>query len=176
MIFTERLILKPYEVSDAAGFYRHLQHNRDYLVDYFASLVQHLHSEEDVAAYFKKKAEQWQARKGFACGVFLKGTGIIGHVSVRDIDWRVPKGELAYFIFKEFTGYQYGAEALAGFRDWCFHEQAFHRLYMKIGVDNLASVKTAERCGFQFEGLLKSDYRKRNVELVDLQIYGCVKV
>jgi putative acetyltransferase len=84
----------------------------------------------------------------------------------------VPKGELAYFIFNQFVKQKYSSEALAAFRDWCINEKKVIRLFMKIAPDNLPSIKVAENCNFECEGLLKGDYRKQEKFLTDMKIYG----
>ena len=177
MIETNRLLLRPYKVEDAEAFFKILHTNKEHLEDYFFLLFKTNKTIEDVREYFLSKQKETEDKKGFACGIFLKDTlELIGHISVRDIDWRVPKGELAYFIFKQCTVKKYSIEALESFRDWCFTEHRFCRLYMKISSDNFASIHTAERCNFKFEGRLKNDYRKKEEQLIDMNIYGYTRI
>lgn len=175
MIETARLLIRPYEIQDIECFYSELQKNKDHLDDYFSNMLKIKDDINKVKIYFNQKTADWEARKGYACGIFIKDTEqIIGHISIRDIDWRVPKGELAYFLFKTYTGQKFAVEALFGFRDWCIYEQGLNRLYMKIATDNYPSICTAERCQFEFEGLLKKDYNKKEKTLIDMNIYGFI--
>jgi RimJ/RimL family protein N-acetyltransferase len=160
MIETERLLIRPYIIEDAAILFNNLHTNKEHLEDYFSLLFKTIKNIEDTEQYLLSKQKDSEERKAFICGIFLKDTlTLIGSISVREIDWRVPKGELAYFIFKEF-------------RDWCFTEHKFCRLFLKIAPDNFASINTAINCDFQFEGLLKKDYRKKEQKLIDMNIYG----
>lgn len=173
MIETERLLIRAYHQTDAAVFFYLLRQNRDRLSDDFFNMVQTNTSELAVKGYFLQKSKDWQEHKGYACGIFLKeNQQLIGHISVRDIIWKVPKGELAYFVFQPYTGHGYGSEALLAFRDWCFKEKKFNRLYMKIAAENTASCQVAMQCGFVPEGLLKKDYRRRGEHLTDMKLFA----
>ncbi|GAA3741891.1 hypothetical protein GCM10022422_27060 [Flavobacterium ginsengisoli] len=173
MITTKNLLIKPYSPEHSECFFKSITDNREYLYDYFTNMLKVNDSLEATKKYMEQKTIDWQENKGFACAIFLKENNeFIGHISVREIDWKVPKGELAYFIFEKYSGNNYGAEALTAFKNWCFAKKKFNRLFMKIAVDNTASIKVAERSGFVYEGLLKKDYRKREQDLTDMKIYG----
>jgi len=173
MITTKNLLIKPYKLEDSECFFKSIADNSDYLYDYFANMIKVNDSLESTKKYLDQKEIDWQENKSYACGIFsLENNEFIGHISVREIDWRIPKGELAYFIFEKYAGNNYGAEALAAFKNWCFTEKKFNRLFMKIAEENAASIKVAERSGFAYEGLLKKDYRKREEDLTDMKIYG----
>jgi RimJ/RimL family protein N-acetyltransferase len=173
MIFTERLLIRPYHTSDTQVFYDTLKGNAAYLEDYFYNMLQTCDTPELTAYFLSLKEDGWKENNGFACGIFLKETEqFIGHISVREIDWRVPKGELAYFIAQASAGKNYGGEALKAFRDWCFFTKRFNRLFMKISPVNIASIRVAEKAEFLKEGTLRKDYKKRGKDLVDMDIYG----
>jgi len=173
MIETERLILKPYSLDFVEEFYIKFQSNKTYFEDYFSKTLSVTKTLEEAKLYFQNKIESCQNNEGFYFGIFLKGSDeLIGHISIREIDWTVPKGELAYFIFNDFSGNKYSYEALQAFRDFCMNEKDMIRIFMKIAPDNIASKKVAEFCNFEFEGLLKNDYRKRQEVLTDMLLYA----
>ena len=176
MIETKRLILKPYEVGNAKSFFEQMQFNKEYLADYFPNMLKATLSLENVEVYLEQKSIQWSENTAYSFGIFLKEEGeFIGHISVRGIDWFVPKGEVAYFIFKNHAEQNFATEALEGFKNWCFKKKKFGRLFMKIDTFNIASIKVAEKCGFRLEGTLSKDYRKREKVLIDMHLYGAVK-
>jgi RimJ/RimL family protein N-acetyltransferase len=43
---------------------------------------------------------------------------------------------------------------------------------MEIKVDNLASIRVAEKCGFTLEGRLRKKEREKSGELVDTFLFG----
>lgn len=173
MITTKRLIIRPYKIEDSDSFFKSVTENHEHLYDYFTNMIKVNGSLELTKKYLEQKEIDWQENKGYACGIFRKEDNqLIGHISVREIDWRVPKGELAYFIFKKYNGNNYASEALTAFKNWCFARKKFNRLFMKIAEENIASIKVAENSGFIHEGLLKKDYRKKEQDLIDMNIYG----
>ncbi len=176
MIETERLLLKPYSLDFAEEFYTKFQNDKTYLGDYFSRTLSVTKTLQETKLYFQKKIESCQNNEGFYFGIFFKESDeLIGHISVREIDWTVPKGELAYFIFNVFSGNKYSYEALEAFRDWSVSVKGLIRIFMKIAPDNIASKKVAEFCNFEFEGLLKNDYRKRQEVLTDMLLYAFIK-
>ncbi len=176
MIETKRLILKPYSLDFVEEFYTKFQNNKTYLEDYFSRTLSVTKTLEETKLYFQKKIESCQKNEGFYFGIFLKESDeLIGHISIREIDWSIPKGELAYFIFNDFAGNKYSYEALEAFSDFCMNEKEMLRIFMKIAPDNIASKKVAEFCNFDFEGLLKNDYRKRQEILTDMLLYSFTK-
>jgi RimJ/RimL family protein N-acetyltransferase len=52
-------------------------------------------------------------------------------------------------------------EALRRLTAWAFEELEMIRLELLISVDNAASKKVAERCGYRREGVLRSAYFKQ---------------
>lgn len=173
MITTKNLLIKPYKLEDSECFFKSVIDNREYLYDYFSNMIKVNDSLESTKKYLEQKEIDWKENKSYACGIFSKENNeFIGHISVREIDWRIPKGELAYFILKQYNGNGYTVEALTAFKNWCFANKKFNRLFMKIAEENVASIKVAERSGFVYEGLLKKDYRKREEDLTDMKIYG----
>lgn len=176
MIETARLILKPYSLDFVEEFHTKFQNDKTYLEDYFSRTLSVTKTLRETELYFQNKIESFQNNNGFYFGIFLKESDeLIGHISIREIDWSVPKGELAYFIFNDFSGNKYSYEALEAFRDFCMNEKEFVRIFMKIAPDNIPSKKVAEFCNFKFEGLLKNDYRKRQEVLTDMLLYAFTK-
>jgi len=64
--------------------------------------------------------------------------------------------ELGFILFDEqFYGKGYMTEALTLMSDYLFTIKKIHRLQLGIMPDNLASIKVAEKCGYQHEATLK---------------------
>ncbi|MEZ4935816.1 MAG: GNAT family N-acetyltransferase [Saprospiraceae bacterium] len=177
MIETTRLLIRPFKMEDATIFFEQLNNSKAHLENFFFKTLNANQELQQTREYILQKQKDMENKNGFVCCIFKKDDlQLIGSISVRQIDWVVPKGELAYYIFKPFLGQKYATEALTAFRDWCFTEHQFNRLYLRIATDNLASIKTAEKCGFKLEGVLKNDYRRNNKELIDMNIYGYVGI
>jgi RimJ/RimL family protein N-acetyltransferase len=71
--------------------------------------------------------------------------------------------ELGYVLAAEARGRGAATEALRLLTDWAFEEQNMIRLQLLISVSNDASKRVAQRCGYQFEGVLRGLWVKQDV-------------
>ena len=84
-----------------------------------------------------------------------QGVGLIGSKHLPDEEGYV---ELGYAIAEEYRNHGYMTEALEGFLDWLYMHPFCLGAVLSIHEANAASVKTAQKCGFQYERL-KEGYR-----------------
>ncbi|WP_371860456.1 GNAT family N-acetyltransferase [Segetibacter aerophilus] len=108
------------------------------------------------------------------CGVFKKQHPIIGNVMVKNIDWSVPKGELAYFIDAEQEGKGFTSNAVELVKNYAFEDLKIEKLYIKIDPRNLGSKRVAINNGFEKEGYFKHEYRTGYGDVTDVERYGLV--
>jgi RimJ/RimL family protein N-acetyltransferase len=77
--------------------------------------------------------------------------------------------ELGYVVAPAARGRGVATEALRLLTDWAFAELAALRIELWIDVENPASTRVAERCGYVREGVLRSVYfkqgRRRDFEI-----------
>ncbi|HKC76967.1 MAG TPA: GNAT family N-acetyltransferase [Gaiellaceae bacterium] len=99
-------------------------------------------------------------REAFAvvddAGVFL------GIALAPQIDRETATAELGYVVAPEARGRGVATEALRQLTAWAF-ELGMQRLELMIGVENEASKKVAERCGYRRDGVLRSAYFKQGL-------------
>lgn len=77
------------------------------------------------------------------------------------IDRETRTAELGYVVAPEARGRGVATEALRRLTAWAFEELEMIRLELLISVDNAASKKVADRCGYVREGVLRSAYFKQ---------------
>ena len=175
VIATDRLLLRPFAPRFAPTFFQGIDKYREDLVTYFPKTCALNISLLATEAYMFNKQQERKRKECYANAIFLKadkGEQLIGMLSVRGVDWRVPKGELAYFIFPPHQRKGYAKEALTTFKKWCFNTLAIHRLYMEVGVKNEESQALARSCGFVQEGHLRQHYRNGKGDLEDTLVFG----
>jgi RimJ/RimL family protein N-acetyltransferase len=68
---------------------------------------------------------------------------------------------MGYIVSAQARGQGVGTEILRRLTDWAFAELASQRLVLIIDVDNHASLRVAERCGYQREGVMRSIHIKQ---------------
>ena len=71
--------------------------------------------------------------------------------------------ELGYVVAPSARGRGVGTEALRLLTEWVFSTLGAERIELLIGVDNEASKRVAERCGYVREGVLRSHYFKQGL-------------
>lgn len=110
-----------------------------------------------VAAYEAGRRDG--SREGFAAvdrdGRFV-GLGL-----APDIDREGGELELGYIVAREARGRGIATEILRLLTRWAFDEVEAQRAYLIIDVENRASARVAERCGYRLEGVMRSIHVKQ---------------
>jgi RimJ/RimL family protein N-acetyltransferase len=95
---------------------------------------------------------------GFAAlspdGEFL-GMAVVPH-----IDRAAAEVELGYIVAAAARGRGVATEILCLLTAWAFDELGAERVVLIIDVENHASARVAERCGYQLEGVMRSIHVK----------------
>jgi RimJ/RimL family protein N-acetyltransferase len=101
-----------------------------------------------------------RTREGFAAigasGQFL-GLGLAPH-----IDHAAAEAELGYIVAAAAREHGVTTEILRLLTQWAFNDQCLLRVYLIIDVDNHASHRVAQRCGYQREGVMRSIHVKQH--------------
>ena len=100
-------------------------------------------------------------REGFA--IVDEANRFLGLALAPTIDRRARSVELGYVIAPEARGRGVATEALGHLTDWAFTELDVLRAELLISVDNEASKRVAKRCGYVYEGTLRSLWFKQNL-------------
>ncbi len=85
-----------------------------------------------------------------------KKDNILGEINYFKGLWYMPGYEIGYRIYcPKDRGKGFASEALALFVDFIFKAREINRLEIEADVDNLGSIRIAEKCGFIREGIKK---------------------
>ena len=79
--------------------------------------------------------------------------------------------ELGYLVAPNARGRGIATAALGLLTEWALTELGLQRLELRISVDNLASKRVAERCGYVLEGVLRSVYLKNGIR-EDVEVWS----
>ena len=139
---TERLILRPFMISDAEDFSK---------VNKKSKTIETVNT--------TKKAKVWiknanSVKHGYFLAIALKeGNKVIGSLELCHLDWFDYKaGEICYYLNKNYWNKGYATEAARGFIDYCFKKLKFRKIYADTDDDNYASQKVLKKLGFKLEG------------------------
>jgi len=164
---TQRLILRPFELSDAARV-KELAGAREVALN--TLLIPHPYpdggAEEWINTHEEKTAE---GNYSFAIddGQLV---GAIGLHSKPEFD----RAEVGYWLGVPFWGRGYATEAVGAVIRFGFEELGLHRIYAGYFSRNAASGRVMEKNGMRCEGTLRQHVKKWN-EYVDIIYYGILR-
>ena len=163
-----RLILRPLGPGDAAEIQRRIDH-----VDIARNTISIPHP------YTLADAEHWlttheEKRHEVAFGITLRDSGaiagVVGIVLKREDD----RGEIGYWIAREFQGQGIASEAVAAAIDYGFEALGLNRIEAAHFSRNPASGRVMQKCGMRHEGRLRQLHKKWG-EYVDCELYAILR-
>lgn len=168
--------IRPVETEDFASLFNVIEKNRERLITYFPKTSRSIKDIETTKKFIKQKVKQGLQKEQFCFVIALESKAdIIGLVMIKNIDWTIPKGELAYFIDQDFEGMGIMSGAVKWVVEFCFEQLEMEKLYIKFNPENTGSKKVAIKNGFEKEGFLKREFRTGNGKLTDVERYGLLK-
>jgi ribosomal-protein-serine acetyltransferase len=160
-------------IEDAAGFYQLIDANRPRLEAFLAGTVSRTRTLEDTKLYATEITEKAKQKTYLPFLILDNQNGsLVGFIDVKNIDWKIPKGELGCFIDDKYSNKGILTKALRTFTEFCFNSYGFNKLFLRTHQSNLSARRVAENCGFEIEGRIRRDYKTTSGELVDLIYYG----
>ena len=109
------------------------------------------------------------SREAFA--IAAEDGAFLGLVLAPRIEDDARTAELGYVVAPAARGRGVATEALRQLTEWVFAERGMQRLELLISVENSASKRVAERCGYVREGVLRSLHVKEGVR-ADTEIWS----
>lgn len=165
---TDRLTLRAYELSDAPRAQK-LAGERELAKTTFLPYPYKLEMAE---SWIEGHAQLIKNGDAFPFAVIL-GSDLIGTMTIR-VDKTHNKGELAYWIGRDYWGKGYATEAASIVVDFSFNELNLNRVWAPIMSKNISSEKVMQKVGLKYEGTLKQDILRWN-EYEDVNVYGLLK-
>lgn len=171
-IESPRLLIRGYETSDAPALFRMISNEKETLRDYFPFTVESVVSALSAREFIRIRQKETREGKSFFAGIFEKESGrLIGQITIRDINWRVPKCELGYFIIGEKRGMGFASESVNTIAAFCFDKAGMMKILLRIENINTGSIGVARKCGFSISGTLRNDFRSADGRLMDCEIW-----
>ena len=175
------MIFNPYRIrliaeSDATSMFNLIERNRVRLSDYFPNSIKAIVSNNSALLYILEKVREGKNKVSF-CFVIegMADAELIGVVFLKNVEWTIPKAELAYFIDSQNEGKGIITKALSFVIAYGFDVLKLNKLYLRASGDNKASQRVAEKNGFRAEGTLRSDFKTSDGKLIDMIYYGLLK-
>ncbi|MFP5385123.1 MAG: GNAT family N-acetyltransferase [Bacteriovoracia bacterium] len=159
---TDRLILKPVELKDAAAYEKHFV---DYeVIQHLSSAVPWPYPKDGVKYFLEKIILPQQGKDRWVWGIFLKENPdeLIGCVDL----WREPRPEnRGFWLGKKFWGKGIMTEAVKPIMDYAFEQLGFEKMILSNAVGNSKSRRVKEKTGCRFIGtrpaaFVRPDYKE----------------
>lgn len=165
-IQTERLILRPMRSEDVPNL-------KEWMADkeLYAYWGKRPGKTDKNPALLFEKAEK--PSKSFYLGIEAKeNRKVIGELWVYLIE-NNRMAKIAIRFGKNYHGRGYATEAVNAMVDFCFENTELQRIWTDVDVNNIASCKVLEKCGFTKEGTIRQG--KMVSIWCDYHIYGILK-
>lgn len=148
-IETKRLVLRQFEQEDAKAL--HDICSQQYILKWMPDWEHPLEARYEWLDWVNKHyqlATKETARIMLA--ITLKETGaLIGMVGIGNKEEVDNEIEIAYFISEEHSGNGYVTEAAKAMLGWAFETLGMEYIIAIVELDNYASQRVAEKCGFE---------------------------
>lgn len=175
-LLTNRTVVRRFREQDGDAFHQLVQENHSRLADHFLSLQEAIHSPMQAEWYVRKLLAEWLELRGFHFAIWEKEqANIIGFIQLTAVDWRVPKGEVRFFIDREYENQGLMTEALQKMVLFAFDQLGLEKISARPAMDNYASQRLVRKVGFQREGDLRADHRRPAGDLVDVMLFGLAR-
>jgi ribosomal-protein-serine acetyltransferase len=176
MIAFDDYMIRPLTSDDVTPYFEMVDKNRERLANFFTTTVAKTKTLKDTGDYLKYFMENVKNRIYFPYVIVDNKTGkFAGFLDLKNIDWSVPKSEMGCYIDEDYASKGITTKAFSLFCDYCFAEFGFAKLFLRTHENNAPARAIAEKCGFEVEGKLRSDYKTTSGELIDLIYYGRLK-
>lgn len=169
---TERIILRPIEISDAENIFNNYA-SKDNVTKY---LTWKSHkSLDDTVSYLQNFViPDYQNEKTYRWAIVLKETNeVIGCIDVVRYDETKQRAELGWVLDDSHWGKGIMPEAGKIVLDYLVKE-GFKRIQAFHDIENPKSGRVMEKIGMQYEGTLKKYAHSNDKQLIDVKLYAYV--
>ena len=156
---SERLELRPTHPDMFEGIWTAVTASAAELADWMHWAVE-LDS-NGTREYLLRADEAWNSGHDRAFTLFLEGEAC-GQCSLDQADPLNKSAEIGYWMRSDLCGQGLMTEAAAAVINFGFSREGLHRIELRAGVGNDASIRIAEKLGFREEGLLRDASRGQN--------------
>jgi ribosomal-protein-alanine N-acetyltransferase len=132
-------------------------------------------TEDEALAWIERNRGRWSEGRGFSFAIAEVTTGrAVGGIGLWLSELPHGRAEIGYSVMPSARGRGYAADALIAVTAFAWTIPALHRLQLHIEPWNSPSIRTAERAGYDREGLLHS-YQEIAGHRRDMLLYAAVR-
>ena len=167
----KRIILRPINKSDARFIY---EGARDKAISKY-TFVPRPYTLVNAEEFIVRARAGIRDGSGYHLGIELKeSNGIIGMIGVMNISRQHKRGEVGYWVNRNYWRQGYASEALGAMLRFCFRELKFRKVVASVFPPNEVSSFMLVKAGFKLEGRFRRHIKKDN-RWMDLLCYGLLR-
>jgi len=176
LITGKKIAIKRLQPSDISRFYKLITRNKEYILESFPRLHESCKNWHDTDKYIAKSHLEWNQGKQFRYLLIKEDVPeALGYISIKNLDWDIPKCEMGYFVDLHAEGQGIATEALQLATGVSFEKLKLEKIFLRILKGNLASKRVAEKNGFRLEGVLQREFKNKEGQLKDIWYFGKVR-
>lgn len=147
---------------------------QDPYVPTLGSLPPHA-TQEEALAWIERQRQSHIEGTGFSFSIAdLETDRSMGNIGLWIRELNAGRAQIGYGVAPSERGHSIASDALCALTSFAWTIPALHRLELYIEPWNGASIRTAERAGYEREGLLRS-YREISGKRCDLFLYAAIR-
>lgn len=168
---TDRFILRKLELSDAKSIYSYL--SRVEVIQYYD--LDKLTQQQQAVELIESVLFRYRLERQLRWGITVKGQNIvIGTCGFHAFEEENFKAEIGYDLHPDYWGKGVMTEVVREVVEYGFNSMGLNRIEAFYHPLNIGSRKVLEKNGFNFEGILRKRFYKKN-QFIDAAISSIVR-
>lgn len=168
---TERLILRPFKIEDASRV-RELAGDKEVAKTTLG--MPHPYPIEAAISWIKSHPKLIENGDAYPLAMVLQEKEQLIGTMTLSVDKQHNRGELGYWVGKDYWGNGYATEAARVIVNFGFETLGLNRIWAKAMSKNVASTMVMKKVGLKLEGTLKQHIYQSEV-YEDVVVYGLIK-
>jgi len=166
------IFIRQLNTADSDELFWLIDSNRDYLGNWLPWIA-HTISKSDTEAFIHKSLDLYQERKGYFCGIFIQNriVGVIGATEYSDTSNAMY---LNYWVSAAWSNRGIATQAGRQLIRFLESEWGIDIFFITLSDKNIASLRVAEKLGFQFSNTLP-DSNQNTDSLIANHLYKRLK-
>lgn len=157
-------------------FYTLIKNNKSHIEKTFPVTLSSCLDLEKTTAFIENNIEKEKNKEGYYFYIRNSETkNLIGYVCIKNVDNKISKCELAYFIDAAFEGKGIISNVVSQTLTFCFKDLMMNKVFICTSKINYGSQRIALKNGFIQEGILREEFKNGAGILEDILYFGLLK-
>lgn len=160
----------------AVEFFALIERNAHHIKKTFPGTLGNCGDLEQTIQFLGENIDKEENGNGYYFYIRNLETGkLIGYVCIKNVDRKIMKCELAYFVDVDFEGKGIISRAVSNTISFCFRELGMNKIFICTSLVNHPSQRIATKHGFIEEGVLRQEFKNGEGMLEDVKYFGLLK-